>query len=258
MTVELHSDDAGLDGNAALVAEFLADLVERWSLKLPLFTLGSYIVRKAEERETDRVGAILARDKEDAAEEEARRSAQIELDNGLTVNVHDVVIPPTPEWLGKTAHRVVHVGAENWTDRSAHEPVRTVRRKIVSEVYKLHIAGKLTEREFKACAWYRDKHEAAGLEGQAKTSSFEPKISASIPSNLPFSTAQLEAQNDLDNARLVFPRALRRFFEAVVVEDKSVSAAVAANRAGRHPLDGIRHCADRVADYIEYSTGKSL
>lgn len=251
--IEQTHDDAGLDVEASVAAGKLAHVLSALLASMRLDAIGGPMAREA-----NRVAGILARDAEDAAAERARDAAVIELAEGLTVNLVDTVVPPTPEWLAKGESRTVMVGSENWTDRGAHDPVRTVRRIRVSHVYKMHMGGRLTQREYKACAWYRDKYEAAGLEGHAKTSSFEPKIAATVTSNLPFSTAQLEAQDDLDNARLVFPRRLRKFFEAVVIDDLSMKAAAKVAQAGRHPLDNLRHCASRVADYVEYSTGKPI
>lgn len=251
--IELDHEDAGLDIEVAVAAGKMAHVLGALLASMRLDAIGGPMAREA-----NRVAAILARDAEDAEAERARQAAAIELDNGLTVNLVDTVVPPTPEWLAKTPVRSVYIGADNWTDRGAHEPVRTVRRIPASMAYKIHTSGRITERQFKACAWYRDRYEVAGMEGNIKGASFEPRISGGTTSGLPFSDIQMEAQDEYRNARLLVPMGLRTFFELVVVQDRSLTQARKLSKAGKDPLDSLKCCADRVADYIEFSSGKRL
>lgn len=250
--VPIH-DDAGLDveimGYAGKLAHSLSSL---------LATMRLEAIESPLMREANRVADILARDAEYAEAERARAAATIELADGLTVNVVDTVVPPTPEWLAKTQTRTVYVGGEKWTDRASHEPVKTVRRIAASMAFRIHSDGRINERQFKACVWYRDRYELAGLEGTIKTASFEPRISGGIGSGLPFSDVQIEAQDEYRNARLMVPMLLRPFFELVVINDLSLTGAKRKAPAGKSALDSLKCCADRVADYIEYASGKRL
>ncbi len=251
--IEVDHEDAGLDVEVAVAAGKMVHVLGALLASMRLEAIGGSMAREA-----NRVAAILARDAEYAEVERARQAASIELDNGLTVNLVDTVVPPTPEWLAKAPVRAVYVGADNWTDRGAHEPVRTVRRIPASMAYKIHTSGRITERQMKACAWYRDRYEVAGMEGNIKGASFEPRIAGGTTSGLPFSDIQMEAQDEYRNARLMLPMGLRTFFELVVIQDRSLTQARKQAKAGKDPLDSFKCCTDRVADYIEFSTGKRL
>lgn len=251
--IELDHEDAGLDVEASVAAGKIAHVLTALLASMRLEAIGSPLVREA-----NRVATLLARDAEYAAEERAREAAVIEMADGLTVNVVDTVVPPTPEWLAKTPTRTVYVGGEKWTDRSAHEPLKTVRRIAASMAFRIHSDGRINERQFKACAWYRDRYELAGLEGNIKSASFEPRISGGSGSGLPFSDVQIEAQDEYRNARIMVPMLLRAFFELVVIDDMSLTAAKKNAPAGKSALDSFKCCADRVADYIEFSSGRRL
>lgn len=205
-------------------------------------------------REAARVAAMLERDEEDARKEAERKAAMIQVSEGLTVNIGNTVIEPTPEWLAKGEVRAVAVGGERWTD----VPMSTVRRVVTSHAERAYNAGKITARQCKACEWYREQHEMSGLSGNVKSTSFEPRIAGSASVGVPFTPRQIEAQDDMRNARLMIPSSLRAFFEKVVLGDMPITRAAKVANAGRHPLDGLRCCADRVADYVEYSTGKPI
>lgn len=252
--IELDHEGAGLDLDTEHTATYLADMLERYSLGQKLFTLGVYVARAAGQREADRVAAMHARDRLDADREAERNAAIIQVADGLTVNIGNTVVQPTPEWMSKGETRSVAVGGERWTDM----PMTTVRRVSTSQIFKIHIDGRINERQFKACAWYRDRHELSGLEGNLRSGSMEPRVACGLASSLPFSTSQIEAQDELRNARLIMPRVLHRFFEKVVVDDLSLTRAAREAHAGKSAIDSFRHCADRVADYVEYSTGKHL
>lgn len=207
-----------------------------------------------QKREADRVAAIIDRDRAYAEREAERRAATIQVAEGLTVNIGNTLVEPTPEWLAKGESRAVAVGGERWTD----QPITTRRRVETSHAERAYNAGRITARQCKACQWYREQHEMSGLSGNVKSTSFEPRISGSASVGLPFTPRQIEAQNEMDNARLMIPSRLRKFFEAVVVEDTAITRAAKIAYAGRDPIDGLRCCADRVADYVELSTGKSI
>lgn len=208
--------------------------------------------RKA--KEEARLSAMIARDREDAERETARQAAMIQVADGLTVNIGNTVVEPTPEWLAKGESRVVAVGGERWTD----VPMSTRRRVVTSHFERAYNAGRITARQSKACAWYCEQHERSGLSGNVKSTNFEPRIAGTATVGLPFTPSQLDAQDELRNARLMIPSRLRIFFDKVVLDDIAITRASKLVHAGRHPLDSLRCCADQVADYVEFSTGKSM
>ncbi len=211
-------------------------------------------VAAQKESEDRRVADILARDSADAATEAERQAAMIQVAEGLTVNIGNTVIPPTPEWLAKGESRTFAVDGERWTDM----PVATVRRVETSHARRAFNAGRITARQDKACEWYEEQHELSGLAGNVPSSSFEPRIAGGINGGSVFSPSQIDAQDELRNARLLIPLRLRMFFDLVVIDRMAMKAASRKAYAGRDALDSFRCCADRVADYVEYSTGKNL
>lgn len=251
--IELDHEDAGLDVDASVAAGKIAHVLTALLASMRLEAIGSPLVREA-----NRVATLLARDAEYAAEERAREAAVIEIADGLTVNVIDTVVPPTPEWLAKTPTRPVYVGGDNWTDRSAHEPLKTVRRVVTSHADRALAAGRITVRQAKACEWYLEQHSLSGLAGNIASSGFEPRIAGGINGGTVFSPAQLDAQDELRNAQSQIPLRLRPFFDMVVIEGIAIKPASRKVYAGRDPIDSFRCCADRVADYVEYSTRKAI
>lgn len=247
--IEQDHADAGLDVEVSVYAGKLAHVLDALLASMRLEAIGGPAAREA-----NRVAALLERDRADAARETERQAAIIQVADGLTVNIGNTVVEPTPEWLTKGETRKVAVAGERWTDM----PMTTVRRVSTSQIFKIHLDGRINERQLKACAWYRDRHEMSGLEGNVRSGSMEPRVACGLASSLPFSTSQIEAQDELRNARLIFPRALHRFFEKVVVDDLSLTRAAREAHAGKSAIDSFRHCADRVADYVEFSTRKRL
>lgn len=252
--IEPDHEAAGLDRDNEFTAGYLAAQLERFSLGQRLHTIGVYTARLAGEREAGRVAGVIERDQNDARKEAERKAAIIQVSEGLTVNIGNTVIEPTPEWLTKGEVRAVAVGGDRWTDM----PMSTVRRVVTSHADRAFAAGRITSRQAKACGWYREQHEMSGLAGNVPSSSFEPRIASSAHSGAAFSPRQVDAQDELRNARLLIPMRLRTFFDRVVIGDIAITSAAKIVHAGKDPLDSFRCCADRVADYIEYSSGKQL
>lgn len=209
--------------------------------------------RKAAEK--SRVSAIIERDRTNAKEERARAEAEIELSNGLTVNVIDTVVPPTPEWMKQGEVRSVLVGGDNWTDRNAHEPVRTFRRIKTSQAARAHRNFKINDRQYAACVWFADMFEASGLEGNVRSASFEPRVAGGVGDGVLFTERQMEAQTEWRNARLRISRQWQKFFHLVVCEDMSVRAAGRSSKVYINGFNTLRLCADIVADYVELTRG---
>lgn len=247
--IEQDHADAGLDAEIGVYAGKLAHVLDALLASMRLEAIGGPAAREA-----NRVAALLERDRVDAERETERQAAIIQVADGLTVNIGNTVVEPTPEWLTKGESRAVAVGGERWTD----QPLSTVRRVVTSHAQRAFNAGRISSRQAKACEWYREQHEMSGLAGNVPSTSFEPRIAGSAHSGAAFSPRQVDAQDELRNARLLVPMRLRTFFDKVVIQDIAITRAAQIVHAGRDAMDSLRCCADRVADYVEYSTGKPI
>lgn len=246
--IEPDHDDAGLDREMDRVAGFLAEQLELSSLGKPLALTRVQMAVAAEHREAARVAAIIAKDQDYSRREAERNAAIIQVADGLTVNIGNTVVEPTPEWLSKGENRTVGVGGDRWTDK----PVSTVRRMFHTHPQRLYNAGKFTEAQMKACLWYRETYELSGLNGNIKSSSFAPRITGGLHGGVIFTSSQSEAQDHLRNASLLIPFKIRKFFDLVVLLDKGLKQAADQSYRSPHYLDALRCAADRVSDYVEY------
>lgn len=242
--IEQTHDDAGLDVEISGYAGKLAHVLVALLASMRLDAIGGPMAREA-----NRVAAMLARDKAYQQAEDDRKAAILEIHDGTYINVGDAVVPPTPEWLSKHESKTVTVSA----DGEGHHArsVKTVRRVATGHHIRAFIAGKITEDQMKACAWYREQFEASGLEGLIKSASFEPRIHGGPSSGVLFNERQQQAQGHIRNARLLIPRGVRKFFDLVILEDVPIAQAAKRSKSGRDPYQTIRKCADIVSDYSE-------
>lgn len=247
--IELDHEDAGLDVEASVAAGKIAHVLTALLSSMRLEAIGGPMAREA-----NRVAALLDRDRVEAERESERQAAIIQVAEGLTVNIGNTVVEPTPEWFSKGESRPMQIDTERWTEK----PLSTVRRVVTSHAERAFNAGRITSRQAKACEWYREQHELSGLAGNLPSTSFEPRIAGTVNSGSAFTPRQIDAQDELRNARLLVPMRLRAFFDKVVIGDVAITRAAKLVHAGRDALDSLRCCADRVADYIEYSTGKPV
>lgn len=216
----------------------------------------------AEER--DRVAAMIARDRADKTAEHDRKRARIEVGNGSFVNLDDTVQPPTPEWLAKGevrsfTPRLIGEGGRTPTVKT----VRTVRRVITQTAMRMVLVGKIDPDQYAACRWYRDVHDAAGIEGRYKTSHL------SLAGNVGGSGGGAQhpmAQHEFEaEARAAYRRARRvinpRFldvFENVVIHDLSLRAAsVKAKRDNARLLPRFVHSCNQLLGHVR-DLGMSL
>jgi hypothetical protein len=200
--------------------------------------------------EAARVAAVLERDKAYRKAEDERELAEIEIREGVYVNVADAVVPPTPETLAKGEFRRVTVAAEE-SHRGVHtRSVCTVRRIVTTIPARLYRAGKIGSEQLAACVWYRDQYEASGLEGNVKTVSFDQRIIGGMHGGVMFSERQIAAQGELRDVRLLIGGRWLKFFDLVVIDDMGVKRASRLAKAGRDPLSTIKACADMVTDYL--------
>lgn len=177
--------------------------------------------------ERRRVADLLKRDKAEQVRERDRRLAELEVAKGNFINLSDMVIEPTPEWLSKTP-------IQPYTPRQPDGTVRvikTVRRVITPVVAKMHARGNLSDDHLIACLWYRDRHDAAGLTGRFKSSHIS--LTGNVggggggSGQAPMALHQLEAEarNEYRAARAALTAFYVRFFEAVVINDVPLSRA---------------------------------
>ena len=192
---------------------------------------------------------LLRQTRLDAKADAEREAAELEIRSGVFVNVGDAVVPPTPEWLAKHETRPVTVQA----DGEGHHArsVKTVRRVVTSHARRAYNAGKINERQWKACEWYRLQYDLSGLGGRMKTANFNQRIVGGPHMGILFNEQQIEAQTHLRDVRLLINAAMLAFFDMVVIDEISVDRAARLSRAGRNPYDTLRSCADCVGDYVE-------
>jgi len=116
--------------------------------------------------ERERVEALIERDRVDRIAEVDRKAAELEVSKGLTVNIGDAVIEPTPEWKAQGDFRTFTPRLEDRTVRT----VKAYRRVSVPMVLRFWNKGKINDDQLRACIWYRDAWEQAGLIGRFKSS----------------------------------------------------------------------------------------
>lgn len=208
----------------------LADVVEREAMTdiakvvtKPLTEAGHArpAARAAIAEEQNRVVAIIAGDQAYRAREHYRKMAEMELAEGVFVNLTDTVVEPTPEWLTKGDVASFTPQLPDGHIRSV-KTVRSVRRMSSSVIVRLRIKGDITDDQYAACQWYRDRHEIAGLEGRWSTSRFSNTPGGGSGGGAsPMASHEREAQARAEYraAQEALTPFYRKFFEKVVVED---------------------------------------
>jgi len=171
--------------------------------------------------ERARVDRLIARDKAYHAREIERAAAEIEMDNGNTVRIGEFVIEPTEEWFQHGDHRTFTPRLEDGTVKT----VKAHRRENVSIVARMHRADRITDDQFAACAWYRERWESAGLTGRVKTS--HHSLSGNVGGGsggmgqapMAIHAREAEARGEFRAARASLPAFYLRFFEAIVLDN---------------------------------------
>lgn len=178
--------------------------------------------KSAREMERERVAALLRRDAEDAERERRRRIAVQQVEQGEFANLDDTVVPPTPEWSAKAETVPYTPKGEDGTIRS----VKTVRRLHISQIAYLLSHGVLDDDLFAACRWYKDRYEAAQLEPSAPVASYGESVRGDvIYGHLPHTQWAAEARFDFRFAQTFIPSDVSRLFDAVVLEDRTLTDA---------------------------------
>jgi len=238
----------------------LADAFEAQAMKrlsgemAPIFVSHGVglVDRSAEAAERRRVQVLIGRDKADRAVEQDRKMAEMELAEGVFVNLADTVVAPTAEWLAK--HETVPFTPKQ-PDQTARV-IRTVRAVKTPIVDRLHRRGKLTDDQRAVCDWYRDQFEAARLNGKFKSSalSLVGNVGGSMPNTMPVtSDLEMGARRAIRAARAaVTPPRLLKLLDAVVLKNLPVSRAWHQSQCPKHNVEGrLREAVQQLVDYCE-------
>lgn len=215
-------------------------------------TDGTQRFRDMAEAENQRVRELVERSRRERIREADRKRAELEVSEGQFVNLSDTVIEPTPEWLEKGPV----IGFTPDQTKGTTRTVRSVRRVLTPIVRRLWEAGKITDEQHFACAWYRERHEVAGLEGRWKSShiGFTSGTSGGGAGSSPMAMHEHEAQARIQfrAARAAMTAFYLRFFDAVVLEDLPLrrAARFAKCRDGKAP-HRFRMVAQELANFCE-------
>lgn len=179
------------------------------------------------EMERRRVKLLLERDAQEAERERLREIAVKQVENGEFANLDDTVMPPTREQLSKGDFVPYTPRGEDGTVRS----VRTVRRRVTSQLVTLHGRGVLDDDLLAACKWYRDRYDAAQMSPAAGVSSYGASIRGDrIYGHLPSTEWAAEARSDFRWAEAFVPMDVRATFNLVILGDVAIQKAARLGR----------------------------
>lgn len=179
------------------------------------------------EAEAERVAGILKRDADDAERERRRAIAVAQVASGEFANLDDTVVPPTAEQLEKGDFTSYTPRGEKGTVRS----VRTVRRRLTSQLLTLHSRGVLDDDLLAACKWYRDRYEAAQMQSAAGVAGYGASIPGDrIYGHLPSTEWSAEARADFRWAACFVPADVRAMFDLVILQDRPIQEAARMGR----------------------------
>lgn len=211
-------------------------------------------IRTAEKR---RVKSLIEDHKRSIAMEANRQSAEIEVRDGVFVNLDDTVMGPTPEWL-------LNVPSQSFIPRQPDGTVRkvsTVRSVQTPIIIRMLRSGKISDEHAYACIWYREVHAKAGLEGRYSTNQFGPQIGFGASSakrvggaggHIPMTEDEAYAREMYRAARNSISSHNIKYFESVVIQDIPLHRAsrFARCRYGRF-IDTFRKSVIQLAAFCE-------
>ena len=211
---------------------------------------GNKTLSERQQDEQTRVDAMIERDKAERVREMERRRAEIEVRDGVFVNLADTVVEPTPEWIRKGDVR-------SYTPRQPDDTVRvvrTVRRVLTPVVARMWESGRLGDDQYRACLWYRDRFEAAGLEGRWSSSRYDPTSGGGSggSAGAPIARHEYEARARAEYraARSAITGFYLRFFEAIVLHDIPISRSWTFSRSPKHKAPArFRSAAQELAEF---------
>lgn len=203
------------------------------------------------QQERKRVADLLERDRIYNQRQKEREAAELQVAEGFTVRIGDAVDEPTPEWLAKGDFRTFTPRLEDGTVVT----VKAYRRVRTAMVIKLWSQGRLTDDQARACIWYRDRHEMAGVSGRYKTNyiSLTGNVGGSGgagQSPMALHAAEAEARAQYRAARAAIGDQSIKFFDAVVLLDQAISSAARLARCRNGMAQArFRECAQRLVDH---------
>lgn len=199
--------------------------------------------------EQERVKALIESDLSYRARESVRLAAEIKLseDPGHTASLLDAVVEPTPEWLRQGESMPFTPKQPDGTVRV----VTTRRRVVTGQCLRAFRAGRMTDEQYRACAWYQAIYERSGLEGAVRSADMAREVRGQAVSGYTFTDAQLDAQRAYRAARASMPPRWVKFFELVVLNDTAVDRARRIAPSGRHAWVTLRTCAEAVSNELK-------
>lgn len=208
-----------------------------------------------DEHEAARVKAMLERDRIEARKERDRKAAELQVREGVYVNLSDTVVEPTPEWLEKGDV----IGFTPKQPDGTVRQVRTVRRVVTPMIERLHRKGAIDETQAAACVWYRKMFERAGLEGRysvSRAGSPNPtsgtRKSGAVGGHIAMTLEEAEARQLWRDVRKHMTAFYIRYFDAVVVDDIPIYRAVRFARCRREKaLHRLKQVIDEVVEFCE-------
>ncbi|WP_133726837.1 MULTISPECIES: hypothetical protein [unclassified Novosphingobium] len=176
--------------------------------------------------ERERVAALIERDRADRVSERDRKAAALQVSEGVTVNIADAVIEPTPEWKEQGDFRTFTPRLEQGTVRT----VKAYRRVSVPMVLRLWSKGKINDDQLRACIWYREAWEQAGLIGRFKSSHISLTGNTGGSGGIgqaPMALQQREAEarDGFRQATAAIAPVLVKMFQAIVLHDMPLARA---------------------------------
>lgn len=221
----------------------------------PAFIAGGHCLFEPRRDESERVEVILRRDRTDRLIEIDRQVAGAEVTEGVYFNLSDVVISPTPEWLAKHETAVFVPKQPDDTVRVI-KTVRVVRTPVIARLWR---AGKISDEIGRACLWYRETHEIAGLNGSMSFSSWcgpdhirDGASGAMAAGHMPKTMREAEARQEFRQAVIAIDPFYREFFDQIVIHDVSLRhAARFAKCANDKVLRRFLDAAEDLLDHLE-------
>lgn len=207
---------------------------------------------RLKQEEEDRVAALIKRDKKDRSRDRDRKAADMEVAEGRFVNLSDTVVEPTPEWLEK-GDVTTFVPKQ---PKGTTKVIRTVKRMKAAMVMRLFFQGKITEDQMRACMWYRDQYEIAGLMGRVKSNHL------SLTGNtgggggmgqapMALHAREAEARELFRSARDAITPFYLKFFDSIVIHDIPPSRAARFARCRNdRAFARFRDCAQEMAEHV--------
>lgn len=208
---------------------------------------------RLKQEEEDRVAALIKRDKSDRSRDRDRKIADKEVAEGKFGNLSDTVVEPTPEWLEK-GDVATFVPKQ---PKGTTKVIRTVKRVKAAMVMRLFFQGKITEDQMRACMWYRDQYEIAGLMGRVKSNHLSLTGNTGGGGGMGQAPMALHAREA--EARELF-RAARdaitpfylKFFDSIVIHDIPPSRAARFARCRNdRAFARFRDTAQEMANHVE-------